>query len=128
MFYQVREFVARGNEGRVSHIMLKSIANNPEIREGMPNEQIDAVIARYADQETLYDQPHIDKSRIRVTGPFTVEPDHEHNGERANCNRQLPLPPLLRGIRSPLDSGISAVYRSEVTRGRGRFKDFGTRN
>jgi adenine-specific DNA-methyltransferase len=57
----------------VPHVTLKSIANNPEIREGMPRDQIDAVIARYADQETLCDQPYLDKSRIRVTGPFTVE-------------------------------------------------------
>src|SRR5579871_5239874 len=57
----------------VPHVTLKSIANNPEIREGMTREQIDAAIARYADRETLYDQPYIDKSRVRVTGPFTVE-------------------------------------------------------
>lgn len=57
----------------VPHVTLKSIANNPEIREGMSREQIDAAIAKYADQETLYDQPYIDKSLARVTGPFTVE-------------------------------------------------------
>ena len=57
----------------VPHVTLKSIANNPEIRDGMTREQIDAAIARYADQETLYDQPYPDKSRVRVTGPFTVE-------------------------------------------------------
>jgi adenine-specific DNA-methyltransferase len=57
----------------VPHVTLKSIANNPEIREGMPREQIDVVITRYADQETLYDQPHLDKTRVRITGPFTVE-------------------------------------------------------
>ena len=57
----------------VPHVTLKSIANNPEIREGMPREQIDAVVTRYADQETLYDQPYIDKTRVRITGPFTVE-------------------------------------------------------
>ncbi len=57
----------------VPHVTLKSIANNPEIREGMTREQIDAAIARYADQETLYDQPYVDKSRARVSGPFTVE-------------------------------------------------------
>ena len=40
----------------VPHITLKSIANNepPEI-------------------ETLYDQPEIDKTKIRISGPFTVE-------------------------------------------------------
>jgi adenine-specific DNA-methyltransferase len=57
----------------VPHMTLKSIANNPEIREGMTREQIDAATARYADQETLYDQPCDDKTRVRVTGPFTVE-------------------------------------------------------
>ena len=57
----------------VPHVTLKSIANNPEIREGMTSEQIDAAIAKYADQETLYDQPYTDTSRVRVTGPFTVE-------------------------------------------------------
>ena len=58
---------------KAPHVTLKAIANNPEIREGMTREQINAAIARYADQETLYDQPFIDKGRVRVTGPFTVE-------------------------------------------------------
>lgn len=40
----------------VSHITLESIANKEP-----------------TGQETLYDQPEIDKSRARVTGPFTVE-------------------------------------------------------
>jgi adenine-specific DNA-methyltransferase len=40
----------------VPHITLKSIANNEPPA-----------------QETLYDQPFIDNSRTRVTGPFTVE-------------------------------------------------------
>jgi len=40
----------------VPHITLKSIANNEP-----PAEEI------------LYDQPYIDKKKIRVTGPFTVE-------------------------------------------------------
>jgi len=40
----------------VPHITLKSIANKEP-----------------PDQETLYDQPLIDKTKIRITGPFTVE-------------------------------------------------------
>jgi len=40
----------------VPHITLKSIANNEP-----------------AADETLYDQPFVDNSRARVTGPFTVE-------------------------------------------------------
>ena len=57
----------------VPHVTLKSIANNPDIREGMTRAQIDAAIARHAPQETLYDQPYTDRSNARVTGPFTVE-------------------------------------------------------
>lgn len=57
----------------VPHITLKSIANNPEIKEGMSREHIDRAIQKYADQETLYDQPFVDSSKARVTGPFTVE-------------------------------------------------------
>ncbi len=40
----------------VPHVTLKSIANNEP-----------------PTPETLYDQPFVDKTRIRVTGPFTVE-------------------------------------------------------
>jgi adenine-specific DNA-methyltransferase len=58
---------------RVPHVTLKSIANNPDIKEGMTRKEIDAAIARHAEQETLYDQPYEDKKTVRVSGPFTVE-------------------------------------------------------
>jgi adenine-specific DNA-methyltransferase len=58
---------------RVPHITLKSIANNPDIKEGMSQKEIDEAIARNSDTEILYDQAYEDKKRIRVTGPFTVE-------------------------------------------------------
>ncbi len=58
---------------RVPHVTLKSIANNPDIREGMTRETIDAAIARHAETELLYDQPYEDAKRVRVAGPFTVE-------------------------------------------------------
>ena len=56
--------LARPNEGvgsgleykTIPHVTLKSIANNET-----------------APKETLYDQPVIDRSRLRVAGPFTVE-------------------------------------------------------
>jgi adenine-specific DNA-methyltransferase len=57
----------------VPHVTLKSIANNPDITEGMSREAIDAAIAKNADKEILYDQPYEDNKRLRVTGPFTVE-------------------------------------------------------
>jgi adenine-specific DNA-methyltransferase len=34
---------------------------------------MDEAIARHAEQETLYDQPYVDRKRVRVSGPFTVE-------------------------------------------------------
>ena len=40
----------------VPHITLKSIVNNEPLS-----------------METLYDQPEIDKSKVRISGPFTVE-------------------------------------------------------
>jgi adenine-specific DNA-methyltransferase len=58
---------------RVPHVTLKSIANNPDIKEGITREQIDAAIARHADTETLFDQPYEDNKRVRVCGPFSVE-------------------------------------------------------
>jgi adenine-specific DNA-methyltransferase len=58
---------------RVSHVTLKSIANNPDIQEGMTRKQIDVAIARHAETETLYDQPYEDNKRVRVCGPFSVE-------------------------------------------------------
>lgn len=58
---------------RVPHIMLSSIARNPEIKEGMPREEIEAAIKRNSEQEILYDQPYEDKKKVRVAGPFTVE-------------------------------------------------------
>ena len=61
------------NYKTVPHITLGSIANNPDIKEGMTQAEIDKAIARYAPQETLYDQPLTDNSRRRVTGPFSVE-------------------------------------------------------
>ena len=57
----------------VPHIKLGSIANNPDLADGMTREQIDTAIARHAPQETLYDQSFVDNRRTRVSGPFTVE-------------------------------------------------------
>ena len=58
---------------RVQHVTLKSIAQNPDIKEGMPLAEIDAAIKRHADFELLYDRPFEDPRKVRVTGPFTVE-------------------------------------------------------
>ncbi len=58
---------------RVPHVTLKSIAQNPDIHEGMSRAEIDTAIARHAETELLVDQPYVDSKRVRVAGRFTVE-------------------------------------------------------
>ncbi len=70
---------------RVPHITLKSIAQNPDIVEGMSREEIDTAIARHSESEILVDQPYVDGRKVRVTGRFTVESLSPHrvlDGER----------------------------------------------
>jgi adenine-specific DNA-methyltransferase len=78
-----RGFVYR----RVPHIKLKDIANNPDIKAGMSQGQIDEAIARHAGHERLYDQPYEDKKRVRVAGPFTVESLSPHRVLQADVER-----------------------------------------
>lgn len=58
---------------RVPHIMLRSIASNPDIKPGMTRAEIEAAIKRHGEFELLYDKPFEDSKRVRVAGPFTVE-------------------------------------------------------
>jgi adenine-specific DNA-methyltransferase len=58
---------------RVPHITLKSIANNPDIAEGMSREAVNIAIRRHAESEPLHDSPYEDTRKVRVSGPFTVE-------------------------------------------------------
>ncbi|WP_141990345.1 site-specific DNA-methyltransferase [Rhodoglobus vestalii] len=58
---------------KTQRITLGSIANNPDIKEGMTRSEIDDAVKRHADFEVLYDKPQEDKSKVRVSGPFTVE-------------------------------------------------------
>ncbi len=58
---------------RVQHITLKSIANNPDILQGMSRAEIDVAIRRHAEHELLFDKPYLDNKKVRVAGPFTVE-------------------------------------------------------
>ena len=72
--------------------------------------QMDGSIAAHADSEVLYDQPQVDKSKVRVTGPFTVE--------------ATPFPTVL----SMEDAGIpadatTAVARSGETSRQSQWKD-----
>ena len=58
---------------RVPHVTLKSIANNPDIKPGMTDDNVAVAIEKHAETELLYDRPYEDPTRVRVTGPFTVE-------------------------------------------------------
>jgi len=58
---------------RIPHVTLKSIAQNPDIQEGMTRADIDIAVARHAESEVLLDQPLLDNKRVRVSGRFTVE-------------------------------------------------------
>jgi adenine-specific DNA-methyltransferase len=79
---------------RVPHVTLKSIAQNPDIREGMTREEIDAAIARHAETETLFDRPYEDRKIVRVSGPFTVESLSPHRVLRDGSEDESAEPPL----------------------------------
>ncbi|HEY3395988.1 MAG TPA: site-specific DNA-methyltransferase [Lacipirellulaceae bacterium] len=74
---------------RVPHVTLKSIANNPDILEGMSRKEIDEAIAKHAETETLFDQPYEDKRRVRVSGPFSVESLSPHRTISVEEKREL---------------------------------------
>jgi adenine-specific DNA-methyltransferase len=57
----------------VPHVMLSSISNNPDIRADMSPEELRTAITLGSEKEFLYDKPVVDASKIRVSGPFTVE-------------------------------------------------------
>jgi adenine-specific DNA-methyltransferase len=80
---------------RVPHVTLKSIAQNPDIQEGMTREEIDAAIARHADTETLFDRPYEDPKVVRVSGPFTVESLSPHRVLADDPADHVPEPPAL---------------------------------
>ena len=107
----------------VPHVTLKSIANNPDIKEGMTREEIGVAIARHAGTEILYDQPDEDKKRIRVSGPFTVEslsphrilapdeerPKSEKSPEKTTGNGQFELM-ILENLKK---AGVQNTVKNE---------------
>jgi len=111
---------------RVPHVTLKSIANNPEIKEGMTRTEIDAAIARHAETELLYDQPYEDNRRIRVTGPFTCESlspyrllttDEERPTSEAEARKQTSdgqFPTMI--IENLKKAGVQNTFKNERLR------------
>jgi adenine-specific DNA-methyltransferase len=58
---------------RAPRITLGMIANNEEIVDGMSRESLDVAIRKSGEVTYFVDRPLIDKSAVRVSGPFTVE-------------------------------------------------------
>ena len=92
---------------RVPHVTLRSIANNPDIKEGMTRKQINDAIARHADTETLCDKPYEDKGRLRVTGPFTVESLSPHRTISVEEKKQVAIKPTELGFTIKMLAGGS---------------------
>jgi adenine-specific DNA-methyltransferase len=99
----------------VPHVTLKSIANNPDIREGMTREQIDTAIRKHAETETLYAQPYEDKGIVRVTGPFTVESLSPHRALPADFTAEDAENAEKRGNSSKTKTQVSSSASSAVS-------------
>jgi adenine-specific DNA-methyltransferase len=100
---------------RVQHITLKSIANNPDIREGMTREQIDAAIKKHADYELLYDKPKLDNKIVRVSGPFTVESLSPHRSLTFDdVDPDRPTIDESLGERAAAESADSVTFEQSI--------------
>lgn len=72
--------------------------------------RMDASIAAHADQETLYDQPAISKTKLRITGPFTVE--------------AVPFPTVLPlDEQAPAQEADASIARSGESSRQHRWRD-----
>ncbi|OIQ29244.1 MAG: site-specific DNA-methyltransferase [Alphaproteobacteria bacterium MedPE-SWcel] len=72
--------------------------------------RMDQSIADHADQETLYDKPRIDRNKLRITGPFSVE--------------AVPAPTVLSLDETlPSEEADSSVARSGETSRQSLWRD-----
>ena len=72
--------------------------------------KMDESIAAHADQEILYDQPQVSKTKLRITGPFTVE--------------AVPFPTVLGLDEAEQPSSADmTVARSGETARQGQWRD-----
>ncbi|GIG41379.1 site-specific DNA-methyltransferase [Cellulomonas phragmiteti] len=92
---------------RIPHITLKSIANNPDIVEGMSRDEIDAAVRRHADVEYLYDRPFENKKKVRVSGRFTVESLSPHRS--SSFDAAFPHGPEPTETSQPVGAGYEST-------------------
>ncbi|MFZ6007096.1 MAG: DNA methyltransferase, partial [Nitrospirota bacterium] len=86
----------------VPHITLKSIANNEP-----------------SDKEILFDKPEVDRKRIRVAGPFTVEGIPQHSildFEDANYETETAVIARDEVPKQSRFGAVSAISRREIPR------------
>ncbi|MDZ7759621.1 MAG: hypothetical protein U5L00_05145 [Desulfovermiculus sp.] len=78
----------------------------------MSQEEINKAIHKHASEETIYDQPLIDKNKSRVTGPFTVE--------AVPSPTVKPLDDIEEDLSEPADESVA---RSGETVRQGEWRD-----
>jgi adenine-specific DNA-methyltransferase len=97
---------------RVQHITLKSIANNPDIKEGMSREEVDAAIKRHATSRCSTTsrtrtsgrcvlQARSRSSRCRRTGPLLSRGWSRTSTGRRSPSRTPAPPPRAQASSSP---------------------------
>jgi adenine-specific DNA-methyltransferase len=69
--------------------------------------EIDTSIAARAEVEYLYDKPYVDSTRVRVTGPFTVESLSPHRVLPASEEELIDEIDAAEGRRSPADADLA---------------------
>ena len=104
---------------RVPHVTLASIAQNPEIVEGMTRDDIDAAIVRHSQTEVLHDRPYADPRVVRVAGPFTVESLSPHRlvaeGEEGQSGAAAaPVTDSARFVDMVLDNLRKAGVQNQI--------------
>lgn len=97
---------------KASHITLKSITNNADINPSMSYGEVEKIIYRVVESEMLVDQPFVDKSKVRVTGRFTVESLSPHRSlsfQEANSSADF-AERILDHLKR---AGVQNTYKGE---------------
>jgi adenine-specific DNA-methyltransferase len=98
--------IPREAEGGWSDAAKKAHADWWELRITRQKE-IDKSIARKADVELLYDRPYEDTSKVRVSGPFTVESLSPHRVVPADEEELIDLIDAAEGKRERKDAPLN---------------------
>jgi adenine-specific DNA-methyltransferase len=96
---------------RVPHVTLGSITHNADLQPGLNRVEIERAITQHAAFETLHDQPQVDRKRVRVGGPFTVESQSPHRARAVQAGAQCDFTEMvLANLRA---AGVQNTVRHE---------------